>query len=159
VIGFIKTFVYNLCYSQSIIALALIYPLHKSPGHAKSSQSSLVVSWQRIYSSLTVTTAHIKSCFRRLTPLYSFNSHSRSRLITCYIASGGPHGKYRLSTISRDVCHSAAQKCTSYCSTVGFCRNVFSDPLPSNGHGADHIENTSCNDFSIVACAYLRRCL
>jgi hypothetical protein len=48
-----------------------IYPLHKSLGHAKSSQSSLVVSWQRIYSSLTVTTAHIKS-FRRLTPLYSF---------------------------------------------------------------------------------------
>jgi hypothetical protein len=37
--------------------------LYKSLGHAKSSQSSLVVSWQRIYKSLTVTTAHIKSFF------------------------------------------------------------------------------------------------
>jgi hypothetical protein len=36
-----------------------------------SSQSSLVVFSQRIYNSLTVTTAHIKSSFRKLTPLYS----------------------------------------------------------------------------------------
>jgi hypothetical protein len=36
-------------------------------------------------------------------------------------------------------------------------RNVISDPLPSNGHGADHIENTSCNTFSIIACAYFGR--
>jgi hypothetical protein len=33
-IGFINTFVYNLSYSQSIIALSLIYPLQKSLGHA-----------------------------------------------------------------------------------------------------------------------------
>jgi hypothetical protein len=32
-IGFINTFVYNLSYSQSIITLSLIYPLHKSLGH------------------------------------------------------------------------------------------------------------------------------
>jgi hypothetical protein len=38
-----------------------------------------------------------------------------------------------------------------------FCGNVFSDPLPINGHGADHIENNSCNTFSIVACAYFGR--
>jgi hypothetical protein len=30
---------------------------------------------------------------------------------------------------------------------------------PSNGHGADHIENNFCNTFSIVACAYFGRCL
>jgi hypothetical protein len=36
---------------------------------------------------------------------------------------------------------------------------VFSDPLPSNGHEEDHIENTSCNTYSIVACAYFGRCL
>jgi hypothetical protein len=36
---------------------------------------------------------------------------------------------------------------------------VFSDLLPSNGHSADYIENTSCNTFSIVACAYFGRCL
>jgi hypothetical protein len=33
-IGFVDTFFYNLSYSQSIIALPLIYPLHKSLGHA-----------------------------------------------------------------------------------------------------------------------------
>jgi hypothetical protein len=32
-IEFIDTF-YNLAYSQSIIALSLIYPLHRSLGHA-----------------------------------------------------------------------------------------------------------------------------
>jgi hypothetical protein len=42
---------------------------------------------------------------------------------------------------------------------VCFCWNVFRDPLPSNGHGADHIENTSCNTLSIVAWAYFERCL
>jgi hypothetical protein len=31
--------------------------------------------------------------------------------------------------------------------------------LPSNGYDADHIENTSCNIISIVACAYSGRCL
>jgi hypothetical protein len=36
---------------------------------------------------------------------------------------------------------------------------VFIGPLPSTGNGADHIENTSCNTFSIVACAYFGRCL
>jgi hypothetical protein len=37
---------------------------------------------------------------------------------------------------------------------VCFCGNVFSELLPSNVQGADHIENTYCNTFSIVACAY-----
>jgi hypothetical protein len=36
---------------------------------------------------------------------------------------------------------------------------VFFDPLPSNGHAADHIEKNSCNTFSIVAWAYFGRCL
>jgi hypothetical protein len=45
------------------MALSLICLLHKSPGHAKSSQSSLAASWQRIYNGLTVITAHIKSSF------------------------------------------------------------------------------------------------
>jgi predicted CDP-diglyceride synthetase/phosphatidate cytidylyltransferase len=58
--------------------LSLIYPLHKSLGHAKSSQSSFIISWQWICNTLTVTTAHIKSSFCRLIPLYSFNSHSHT---------------------------------------------------------------------------------
>jgi hypothetical protein len=49
---------------QLIIALSLIYTLYSSPLQTHScSQSSLVVSWQRIYKSLTLTAAHIKSFF------------------------------------------------------------------------------------------------
>jgi hypothetical protein len=36
---------------------------------------------------------------------------------------------------------------------------VFIGPLPSTGHGADHIENTSPNTFPMTACAYFGRCL
>jgi hypothetical protein len=36
---------------------------------------------------------------------------------------------------------------------------MFTESLPSNWNGADHIENTSCSTFSIVACAYFGRCL
>jgi hypothetical protein len=32
-------------------------------------------------------------------------------------------------------------------------------PLPSTGHGTDHIENASFNTLSSVACAYFGRCL
>jgi hypothetical protein len=40
-------------------ALSLIYTLHSSPLHThQGSQSSLVVSWQRIYNSLTVISDH-----------------------------------------------------------------------------------------------------
>jgi hypothetical protein len=35
--------------------LLQIYPLHKSLGHAKSSHSSLVVSWQQIYNRLMLS--------------------------------------------------------------------------------------------------------
>jgi hypothetical protein len=59
---------YNHSQSQSIIALSLIYRLHKLLGHAKPSQSSLVVSWEGIYNSLTVTSPHIKSSFSHANP-------------------------------------------------------------------------------------------
>jgi hypothetical protein len=36
---------------------------------------------------------------------------------------------------------------------------VFSDPLPSNAHGMDHIENLSRDIGSTVACAYFGSCL
>jgi hypothetical protein len=95
--GFIEAFFYSLSQSQSIIALSLIYQLHKSLGHAKSSQSSLVVSWQRIYKSHCNYNTHeiffpqansmavlcvpsILILVLRCTSLYSFNSHSRTPL-------------------------------------------------------------------------------
>jgi hypothetical protein len=48
-------------------ARSLIYPIYKSLGQSKCSQSSQVVSWQRIYNSLTVTTEHIMPSLHRLT--------------------------------------------------------------------------------------------
>jgi hypothetical protein len=73
--GFIGTVCYNLSQWQSVIALSLIYPLHMSLGHAKSSRYSLVVSWQRMHNNLTVTTAHIKSLLYSVVRLCT---HSRS---------------------------------------------------------------------------------
>jgi hypothetical protein len=63
---------------QVITALSLIYTLYGSPLHTQSgSQSSLVVSWQRIYNSLIVTAAHMKSSFHSLIPfLPSLLNHS-----------------------------------------------------------------------------------
>jgi hypothetical protein len=56
---------------MSYSAIAYV-PTSPIMGHAKFSHSSLVVSWQRIYNSFTVTTAHIKLSFHKQTPLYSF---------------------------------------------------------------------------------------
>jgi hypothetical protein len=59
--------------------LSLISTIYKSPGHAKLFQSSVVVTWQRIYNSLTVATAHIKSSFHSCTSMSTklslFRSH------------------------------------------------------------------------------------
>jgi hypothetical protein len=52
-IGFTDT----LCTPNNMVLL-LIYTLYKSLGHTKTSRSSLVVSWQWIYNSLTVTANH-----------------------------------------------------------------------------------------------------
>jgi hypothetical protein len=127
----IDAFCYSLSYLQSVIALPLIYSLHKSLGNVKSSQSSLVVSWQRIYNSLPVTAAYIKSPFYKLTPLYSFSSHSSGSIVllapsvlilrlTAHLEfrviqpRGGSHGKRRLSTIRRSIYRSVALKLTSF---------------------------------------------
>jgi hypothetical protein len=129
-----------------------VYPLHQSLGHAKSSQSSLVVSWQWIYNSLTVYSVVLLR--------FSFSLFHNCQL--------------RNSTLLHPLCTDSTENvaCTvdkaclqrrclakSIFPRVCFCGNVFSDPLPNNGHGTDHIENNSCNAFSIVAWAYFGRCL
>lgn len=119
-----------------------------------SSQYSLVVSWKRIYNSLTVTIAHIKSFFCRLMPLYSFSSHSHSSTTSKLPASElnslistlhRLHGKQPvLLTALLPSNRSPIVPC------ICFCGNVFSDLLPSNVHGTDHIENNFCSTFLLL---------
>jgi hypothetical protein len=168
-IGFINTFCYNVSKSQSIIAPSLIYPLHQSLGHAKSSQSSLVVSWQRIYKSLTVTTKHIKFLFSQANSvlllcilsilILVLPQLSASELDSLISTLHGLHGKHSLYCWQSLFTAPLPNYISPTLPHVCFCGNVFIDPLPKNAHGADHIVNNSCNIFSIVACAYFGRSL
>jgi hypothetical protein len=68
---------YTSLVTTSNTALFLIYTLYSSPLHTLyGSQSSLVVSWQRIYNSLIVTTAYIKSPHHS----WTYKSHAKSSL-------------------------------------------------------------------------------
>jgi hypothetical protein len=71
------------------------------------------------------------------------------------------HAKHAENTASSIVVYTAPLPSNRYpiFQRICFCGYVFNDPVPSNGHGADHIENTSCNTFSISACTYFGRCL
>jgi hypothetical protein len=82
-----------------------------------------------------------------------------SKLDSLITTSHGPHGKYILYFLQSLFIAPLPSNMYLIVPRFCFCGNVFSDPLPSNGHGADHIENASCNTFSIVACAYFGRCL
>jgi hypothetical protein len=57
--------------------------------------------------------------------------------------------RYTALGIARTTCKTPLL--LSECVSIG--------PLPSTGYGADNIENTSSNNFSIILCAYFGRCL
>jgi hypothetical protein len=101
--------------------LSLIYPLHKSLGHAESSQSSLVISWQRIYSSCIVTSTHIKASFCRLTSLFSV-------VRLCTHARFATLSQLRDSTLLYPLCTDPTENTVSQ-KFVG----VFTAPLPRSG--------------------------
>jgi hypothetical protein len=90
-----------------------------------------------------------------LTAEESLHSHSRSRLTSdlrldyLYSLETAPnkaHPRLFTAPLPSNRCLVVPGVC--------FCGNVFSGPLTSNEHGADHIENTSSNTFSNVACSY-----
>jgi hypothetical protein len=107
-----------------------------------------------------VTTAHIKPFSRTPTPC------TPSILIPILRLTSDLQLDYLYSLEAIHIKHLILYCCedifTAPLSSNGSIRcrgNVFSDPFPSDGHNADHIENTSFNHFSIVACAYFGRCV
>jgi hypothetical protein len=118
-------------------------PHYKPLGYTKSSQPSLVLSWQPIYTGLTVTTAYMKSPLHSLIPFLPFLlNHLDCHLKnlpqflfwnTCYIALGRPQQKTLFPVNSSINIETYTQKRQFYCCVrVHFCKNLFTEPLPSN---------------------------
>jgi hypothetical protein len=132
--GFVGTFLYNLCWSQSI-----------TRAHNKwlfKTRSILVLVLSRPHS-----------------PVSILPQLPASELDSLISTLHGPYGKHILycwqslfiAPLPRNRCPVVPRVCS--------CGNLFSEPLPSNGHAADHMENNSWNTFSIVDCENFGRYL
>jgi hypothetical protein len=125
--GFIDI-LYTSLGTTSTKALSLISTIYKSLRHAKSSQSSLVLSWQRIYNSPTVTAAHMKSNYflaissQSLSPAYSLLKSNSSCVRSSLYGFGSDPQKH---------CY------LYYYMLIQCCREIFTAQLNSNEFGAD----------------------
>jgi hypothetical protein len=120
-------------------AISLIYTLYSPPLHTyEDSQSSLVVSWQRIYNSLTVSTAHSKSSLHSLIPFLAIPSQSSSTAISrdsLIIISAGPGASlYSLGAdpTENTVSIVIAQQYPDCCLCICCRKNLFTESLPRN---------------------------
>jgi hypothetical protein len=146
--GFINHLLLHTLFNHNQLkALSLTCLLQQSLGHAKYSHSSLVISWQQICNTLTVTTSTHQVFFLQ----------ANSIVLLQFSFSFFHNWQLRNSTLSYPLCMDPTEN-SLFCwqslfitllpssespivLRICFCRNVFSDPLPSNGHGADHVEN------------------
>jgi hypothetical protein len=131
---------------HTIIALSLIYTFYSSPLHTHyGSRSSLVVSCQRIYDSLTVTTAHMKSSLHSLFPFLPFLlNHLRLPTLTILSQAHIPAG-WRLEnqlTLLNWTLFFLFERTTQKTLPLYCWKGVFTAPLHSNG------------SYSIVACVF-----
>jgi hypothetical protein len=105
----------------------------------------------------------INDCLRLASFSFSFlfctSTTTTSELYSLITTLHGPHGKHSLYCCQSLFTAPLPSNRSPIVPRVFYYGNVLSDPLPCNGHGADHIENTSCITFSVVACAYFGRCL
>jgi hypothetical protein len=118
------------------------YTLCKSLAHAKSSQFSLVVSWQRFYKSLPVATAHIEYCFNMLNLLFIdwFSTDNwtepKSHWIVIYfylfviLPLVGPQHRKHIRCLAMDIRQSHRKNILRH---LFYCCVRILSPLPRNG--------------------------
>jgi hypothetical protein len=171
-IGFIAPCTFTQFGTTGNTALSLFYTLSSSPLHThEDSQPSLVVSWQRIYQSLAVILNHTWSF---LDTIWFLSCHFFSITLDCHLQNSTQfpsdycsvllasllqlllpyrtlrtttlHGSHRNAIFFCPECVFTGPLPSNGCPIVErlFCRNVFTDPLSSNGYTRHNIREKYC---------------